>query len=133
VGRWPMIWCCTALLGVFYWPPVGWRARVSPENAREYTIFEKTRTISSFSFKFLRKSANSVAETVQIFGHLLAGKIEWREITVDQDVIELAGAEPGQNRGDDPPACSRYSPRGAKYLVSMGSSTTLHLRCASGP
>jgi hypothetical protein len=52
---------------------------------------EKTRPISSKYPKFLRKSANSVADTVQIFGQFPAGKIGRCEITVDLDVIEVRG------------------------------------------
>ena len=67
---------------------MGRRGRVSPDNARERVKNEKTRTISSFSIVLLRKSANSSAETVQIFGHFPAGKIDRCEITVDLDVAE---------------------------------------------
>jgi hypothetical protein len=90
----------------FKHPRWGGGGRVSPENAREHAIFEKTRTISSFSIVFLRKSANSVAETVQIFAHFPAGKIERHEITVDQDVIETRG---GGTAATIPPACGRYA------------------------
>ncbi|MCL4784599.1 MAG: hypothetical protein KJZ70_16310, partial [Bryobacterales bacterium] len=86
--------------GIFLHTRVGRRGRVSPDNARERVKNEKTRTISSFSIVFLRKSANSVAETVQIFGHFPAGKIERREIVVDLKPGQDLRAE---NPGDDPP------------------------------
>ena len=67
--------------------------RVSPDNARERFKNQKTRPISSFSIVFLRKSANSVAETVQIFGHFPARKIERREIAVDLNLVRICGPE----------------------------------------
>ena len=42
-----MIECCTALQGVFFYPPAGWRCGVSPENAYERPKTKKTRTSSA--------------------------------------------------------------------------------------
>ena len=104
--------------------------RVSPENAREHAIFEKTRTISSFSIVFLRKSANSVAETVQIFGHFPGGKNGPCEITVDLDAVEVRG---GRTAATIPPACGRYAQRRLSFPPPMANagdpitrSTILH-------
>jgi hypothetical protein len=93
---------------------------VSPDNARERAKNEKTRTVSSFSHEFLRKPANSVAETVQFFGRFPAGKVERRKIAVDLDAVGIcegrtattppqrpannrsAGGLPGVNDGQCP-------------------------------
>jgi hypothetical protein len=69
---------------------VGRRGRVSPDNARERVKNEKTRTISSFSIVLLRKSANSVAKAVQIFGQFLTGKITRHEIVVDLNLVRIS-------------------------------------------
>ncbi|MCL4180468.1 MAG: hypothetical protein KJ072_22325 [Verrucomicrobia bacterium] len=94
--------------GIFLHTRVGWRGRVSPDNARERVKNEKTRTISSFSIVLLRKSANASAETVQIFGHFLTGKNALREIAADLNLIRILQAG---KPGDDPPVLGRYAQR----------------------